>query len=109
MRPVFALMLAGSAAQAFPCDFTTECREAEACAESTFALDVDVEAQAMSTQAGEITIVAIREQDALISIFGAGTGAEYMLSITPEAARFSAHMNDGPRAIQYLGTCEGAF
>ena len=109
MRLAFALMLAGSAAQAFPCDFTTECQEAEACTESAFALDVDVEAQAMSTQSGEITIVAIREQDALISIFGSGAGAEYMLSVTPEAARLSTHMNDGPRAIQHLGTCEGAF
>lgn len=109
MRFLFALFLTASAAQAFPCDFTTECYEAEACTESTFALDVDVEAQAISTEFGEITIVAIREQDELISVFGSGTGAEYLLSITPEAARLSTHMNDGPEAIQYLGTCEGAF
>lgn len=106
--PLLLLAVAAPAA-AYECTFAQECYEAEACGESTFALDVLVEDQILSAEFGEVKIVAIREKSDLVSIFGSGEGAEYMLSISKTAARLSAHLNDGPQAITYLGTCEGAF
>ena len=41
--------------------------------------------------------------------FATGAGAEYLLSLTPTAARLTAHNNSGPEVISYLGKCEGAF
>ncbi|MCV2892377.1 hypothetical protein [Lentibacter sp. XHP0401] len=116
MRSTMALVLALitgplplQAAEAFLCTFQTECYEDEACGPSEFALEVQLDEQSISTETGDWIIVAKKSEDALITIFAAAKGAEYLVSITPEAARLSGHLNTGPRAIQYLGTCEGAF
>ncbi len=70
---------------------------------------MQLENQSVSTEAGDWIIVAKKSEPALITLFAAAKGTEYLLSITPEAARLSGHLNAGPQAIQYLGTCEGAF
>ncbi|WP_439110546.1 hypothetical protein [Lentibacter sp.] len=104
-----ASLAAASPAAAFLCRFDTECYEADSCAPSTFMLEVQLEDNSISTEAGDWIIVAKKTEPALITMFAAAKGTEYLMSITPEAARLSGHLNAGPRAIQYLGTCEGAF
>ena len=96
-------------ALAFPCTFTTECYEAEACTATTFAIEVDIGAKTVTTDYGDLTIVAVKETGRLTTLFATGAGAEYMASITPVAARLTAHNNQGPEVISYLGRCEGAF
>ena len=109
----FAILLAAlslaSPSAAFVCMFQTECYEAQTCAPSAFELEVQLENQSVSTEAGDWIIVAKKSEPALITLFAAAKGTEYLLSVTPEAARLSGHLNAGPQAIQYLGTCEGAF
>lgn len=104
-----ASLAAASPALAFLCSFQTECYEDNACAPSTFMLEVQLDENSISTEAGDWIIVARKTEPALITMFAAAKGTEYLISITPEAARLSGHLNAGPRAIQYLGTCEGAF
>lgn len=106
---LIGLFCGEGAAHAFPCSFTTECYESEPCAASDFAFEVDVEAKRMITDYGDITIVAVKETGRLTTLFATGAGAEYMLSLTPQAARLSTHSNEGPAAITYLGQCTGAF
>ena len=109
----FAIFLAAltlaSPSAAFVCIFQTECYEEQACSPSAFELEVQLENQSVSTEEGDWIIVAKKSEPALITLFAAAKGTEYLLSITPEAARLSGHLNAGPQAIQYLGTCEGAF
>lgn len=106
---LFAALTLASPSSAFFCIFQTECYEEQACAPSAFELEVQLENQSVSTEAGDWIIVAKKSEPALITLFAAAKGTEYLLSITPEAARLSGHLNAGPQAIQYLGTCEGAF
>ena len=106
---LFAALTLASPSSAFVCIFQTECYEEQACAPSAFELEVQLENQSVSTEAGDWSIVAKKSEPALITLFAAAKGTEYLLSITPEAARLSGHLNAGPQAIQYLGTCEGAF
>ncbi|MDF1668985.1 MAG: hypothetical protein P1U83_05160 [Roseovarius sp.] len=94
---------------AFSCGFETECIEAEACAKTDFLLEVLIEDQIISTEFGDLTIVAVKEREALITLFATGDGAEYLMSVTPKAARLSSQMNAGPVSVSYLGLCEGAF
>ena len=101
--------LMASAALAYPCTFHTECFESDACAESTFVAEVLLEDEAISTEFGDLTIVAAKQAEALTTIFATGNGAEYLLSVSPTAARLSTHMNDGPLSVTYHGICEGAF
>ncbi|WP_137700471.1 hypothetical protein [Marimonas lutisalis] len=110
MRPaLISLCLLPGAALAFPCGFDTECYENEPCAGTTFAIEVDVEGKTISTDYGDLVIVAVKETGRLMTMFATGAGAEYMLSLTPAAARLSTHNNNGPEVISYLGRCEGAF
>ena len=116
MRSTMALVLALitgplplQAAEAFLCTFQTECYEDEACGETTFAAEVDVKGEKLVTEFGDLIIVAVKKRPALMTLFATGDGAEYLLSITPKAARLSPHANEGPQVISYLGSCEGAF
>jgi hypothetical protein len=108
-RAAIILALGAGPAQAFPCVFDIECYENDACATADFNIDVGIDAKSISTEFGDIAIVAVRETGRLTTLFATGQGAEYMLSITPVAARLTTHSNDGPQVISYLGTCEGAF
>ncbi len=111
MKIVFATLLIALPlpALAFECNFTTECYEAEPCAETDFTLDVAIAEKTLTTDYGDLTIVAVKEVGGLKTLFATGQGAEYLLSVSPEAARLSSQSNDGPQVITYLGQCEGAF
>ena len=98
-----------ASANAFECVFITECYEAEGCSGTTFNIEVDIHAEAVSTDFGDLQIVAVKETDVVTTLFATGDGAEYLLSLTPRAARFTAHNNSGPEVISYLGQCEGAY
>ncbi|MDU8926909.1 hypothetical protein RXV86_05895 [Alisedimentitalea sp. MJ-SS2] len=109
---VFGLIMGvGSATQAlaFGCAFTTECYEAEGCNSTGFNIEVNIEDKAITTDYGDLQIVAVKEARNLTTMFATGAGAEYMLSLTPTGARFTTHNNSGPEVISYLGTCKGAF
>ncbi|QGX98571.1 hypothetical protein EI983_09890 [Roseovarius faecimaris] len=102
-------LISAAPAQAFNCLFDTECYEAEGCAASNFDIDVSTEDKTLSAAFGDLTILAIKRSESLVTLFATGGGAEYMLSATPEAARLSVQMNQGPLVLSYLGICEGAF
>ena len=87
MRGAFisACLMAGPV-QGFPCQFTTECYEAEPCAEAVFELEVDVGGEVLVTSYGDLTIVAVKDLGGLVTLFATGQGAEYLLSVTPRAA-----------------------
>lgn len=108
---VLALPLLGLAlpAGAFPCTFSRLCVDAEGCTASALEIEVDIEAKTIDTVSGLITIVAVKQTDELTTMFATGLGAEYLLSLTPETARFTSHANAGPQASTYLGRCTGAF
>lgn len=105
---ILAICLAGPAL-AISCGFDTECYEAQDCGESDFSAEVLLEEQIIATAFGDLIIVAVKQAETLITLFATGTGAEYLMSIGPEASRLSVHMNEGPVAMTYMGQCEGAF
>ena len=107
--PLLLLSLMASPALAFECSFDTECMETEACADSAFLVDVLVDDKILSTEFGDLTIVAIKQDTAFMALFATGSGAEYMMSVTPDAARLTTHINEGPMSITYLGHCKEAF
>lgn len=105
-----ALPLAVQAEEApFTCRFTTECYEAEPCSDSDFSLTVDLEQKAIRTEYGDLTVVAVKREAGLKTLFATGQGAEYLMSVTPQAARLSTQNNKGPEMLGYIGSCEGAF
>ena len=106
---LMSLMLSAGAVQAFPCTFATQCVESRACGTSALEIDVDIGGKVIDTHSGLITIVAVKEDSDLKTLFATGLGSEYLLSLTPELARFSVHENDGPTVTTYLGLCKEAF
>ncbi|MCK0143681.1 hypothetical protein [Aliiroseovarius sp. F20344] len=110
-RLTFALILSTLSLPAFAqeCLFETECYEADACQETAFSLTADLDGERLITDFGDLTIVAAKQSGALTTIFSTGDGAEYLLSRNGDTARFTAHANDGPTVITYLGTCKGEF
>ena len=111
MRFALALTLALSPAPllAQDCTFVTECYEADACQDTTFALTADLQGERLITDFGDLTVVATKQAGRLTTLFATGDGAEYLLSRNGDTARFTAHSNEGPAAITYLGTCKGEF
>ncbi len=108
--PLVALPRAAQAKEApFICRFTTECSEAEPCTTADFSLTVDLENSAIRTEYGDLTVVAVKREAGLKTLFATGAGAEYLLSLTPGAARLSTQNNKGPEMLGYLGGCTGAF
>ena len=96
-------------AQAFPCRFTTECYEDVPCRAAQSEIDVRIEDKIIASEFGDLIIVAVKNERNLLTAFASGGGGEYLLSVTPTAARFTAQNNSGPEVISYLGRCEGAF
>ncbi len=109
MALITVALMAATQAQGYVCVFETECYENETCTGADFRVEVDIPAKAVSTEFGDLVIVAVKETGRLITMFATGEGAEHMLSLTPRAARLTSHANDGPQAISYFGRCEGAF
>ncbi|MCI2393678.1 hypothetical protein [Aliiroseovarius sediminis] len=91
------------------CTFTTECYESEPCQDTSFSLTAELDASKLVTDFGDLTVVGVKREGSLAAVFATGDGAEYLLSRNGNAARFTAHSNDGPTAITYLGTCEEEF
>lgn len=104
-----SLTLLAVPAIAQDCVFETECYEADACQETAFSLTADLDGERLITDFGDLTIVAAKHSGALTTLFATGDGAEYLLSRNGDTARFTAHANDGPTVISYLGTCKGEF
>ncbi len=106
-----ALVASGFAlpALAQTCTFITECYETEACQGTSFTLTADLDGAKIVTDFGDLTVVGVKRDAPLTTVFATGEGAEYLLSRAGDAARFTAHSNDGPTAITYIGTCEGEF
>jgi hypothetical protein len=98
--------VAAASGAAVTCSFTKECYEAEPCDRTDFQLQIDLADEKVTTEYGDLTIVAVKEADEFSVLFATGSGAEYLLSYTPTAARMSKQINDGPQVVTYLGTCE---
>lgn len=99
----------GFAEAAFTCSFNVECYEQEACSSADFSIGVNEADKEIATDFGDLRIVAIRELKDAVTVFANGSGGVYLLSVTEDGARFTAHVGDKPEAITYSGTCEGAF
>lgn len=116
-----ALLLSSAAFAQTQCNFTTECFENEACAETAFTLSYDI--TACPRAPGPRGIIAetdfgqIRGQEIIASCGSAeqvsdstafvlhGDGATYLLSVSGSEARLTTHV-DGPLSITYIGQCE---
>lgn len=91
------------------CTFTTECYETEPCQDTQFSLTAQLDDAKLVTDFGDLTIVGVKTDAPLVTVFATGAGSEYLLSRNGDQARLTAHSNEGPAAITYLGTCEGEF
>ena len=100
------ISLSASASYALTCNFETECVESENCAEGAFTLDIDFTLHEVSTDFGDLDVVAISRSPSLLTMPANGEGANYFLTKTDGGARLSVHMEDGPMMINYLGTCQ---
>ncbi len=105
LLPFFVALCAGSAT-AMTCDFTTECYETDGCSETSFTMDVDIPLQTVTTDFGDLDVVAVKSSAGTFVMFATGDGAEYMLTTNDDGARFTTHLTDGPAVISYLGSCE---
>ena len=87
MRYVLLAVLMAFAApvQAFSCLFESECYEDQGCAESQFTIEVLLEHEIIATDFGDLTIVAVKSSDTLITLFATGSSSEYMMSVTPRS------------------------
>ena len=103
------LALPGPALAAeFSCNFTTECRETDACKDGDLTVTVSSEAKTMETDLGTVSIVAIRELSSIVNIFGNSRDGTWLLTVTEDGARLQAQ-TEKPEALTWIGTCEGAF
>lgn len=102
----FLAVLIAQPAFGFVCEFKTECYESEACTDTTFSIDVDIPLQTVTSDFGDLEVIAIKKDATALVMFATGEGAEYMLTTTKGGARFAAHTTDGPQSISYLGSCE---
>ncbi|MCG3266202.1 hypothetical protein [Yoonia sp. I 8.24] len=118
---IFIAAIAGPSFAEVQCKFTIECFENELCQETSFEIDYLVTTYPRAP--GPRGIIAqtefgeIRGQESANTSYcmGAQTNTEsfhlvddtttYLLTVSPEGARFTAHM-DGPISISYLGHCE---
>jgi len=103
---IAALTPVGAWATDYSCNFNMECYEDEACADSNFTVEVRGDEEKIATDFGTFPILAIRNEENRLTVFVTSDGAVYLLSASDTAARFTAHITDGPQAINYLGTCE---
>lgn len=94
------------------CTFTTECYEGEICQETQFELTF------RAGTGGPFEMELVTDAETIgVAVGGTGEFAHlagmtesgfYVLTLASAdgAARFTAHLADGPQAITYLGTCE---
>ncbi|MGH1577137.1 hypothetical protein [Planktotalea sp.] len=101
----------------FECRFTTECYEAEPCADTEFTPSLEARAGGLTeddtvveaklvSDAGDAVLLGVRSGGTL-SLSGGTFEARQLLTIAKDgAARYSLHYADGPMAISYLGVCK---
>lgn len=91
-------------AREYSCSFDTECYEAEPCTNADFT--VEVRDETIVTDYGTFPVLAQRDEPGLLTVFVHSDNAVYLLSASETAARFTAHVTEGPQNITYLGQCE---
>ena len=95
------------------CHFTTECLEAEPCAEADFELEITsgdrdgavVLSQDMGTAEGEMTLA---ENGAALIAARSPVNLQIVTVGADGESRYSLHFADGPLTVSYLGTCGDA-
>ncbi|MEM9583243.1 MAG: hypothetical protein AAGA08_09020 [Pseudomonadota bacterium] len=98
-----AAMLSPGIARAEICTFTSECFEGEACAETSFAMEITD--GALVTDAETIPVTS-GGSDTVNVFVGYTASAFHVLTRQVEGeARYSTHIFDGPLMVNYLGTC----
>lgn len=106
---IFALILgipATVTAADYSCNFDQECYDSESCADSDFNVEVRGSDEKIATDFGTFPILALRDEPGVLTVFVTSEGAVYLLSASDTAARFTAHITDGPQSVTYLGNCE---
>ncbi|SIT14979.1 hypothetical protein SAMN05421759_12140 [Roseivivax lentus] len=113
MRSLLILLVfLPAAAMSGTCRFTTECFEAEACAETEFTLDIEMAEAATQivqlvtdaeTMTGEGQML---DQGGFLFQGGNANGAHLLTAAPDGAARYSVHYFEGPMIVTYHGTCE---
>ncbi|EPX78904.1 hypothetical protein [Litoreibacter arenae] len=105
-----AAALVSAPALATTCTFTTECFEAEACADSAFTVAIEEKDGATRLVSDAETIpVSVGGSDAARVYVGVTDSAFHLMSSSASGvARYSTHLYDGPIMVNYLGSCEGA-
>lgn len=102
---------------ALRCRFEAECFETESCAMTTFAPALDgmaggvdaasvmVAKVVMSSDAGDVDLLGVRDGAALW-LSGGDADARHMVTIGADgAARYTVHYSQGPMMISYAGQC----
>ena len=104
MKPVLTVLavLTALPAAAGDCTFTTECFEAEACAQTQFSVTISDDAATLVTDFGDLAVV-FAEGPVLVA---QDANATYLLTTLPEGARLSTQMTGSPMVVTYLGQCE---
>ncbi|MFD0981278.1 hypothetical protein [Tropicimonas aquimaris] len=95
-----------SLAQTLQCQFTSECFDTEACAESAYEMTVRLEGDIarLSAVDGDFDGTAAALGDGNLIRFASGFGPA-MLTIHGDAARFSTHGAADAMMVNYSGTC----
>ncbi len=106
---ILALSVAGPSVAATTCLFTQECLEGEACAETSYRVELvagDGQVIQLISDAETLEGRMIASDDNLHYVFEAPTAAHLLSEAPSGAARYTIHL-DGPFTITYHGTCEG--
>lgn len=108
-RYLLPLVVLGGPAWAANCTFDRECFETEACTDANFLVQILSNDNILQTEFGDLPIIATKSGDDLQTIIAASDGADLLMTISPQGARLTQHMHQGPISITYFGQCEGAM
>lgn len=104
-----ASVLSPMGAQALmSCDFTTECLDADTCADTDFQVELSGDSTTLSTVFGDLTVdFHDRGTGAMTYVAHTDSAAYFLTTYDTGGARFTMHSTDMPMALTYLGRCEG--
>ncbi|MEM6406992.1 MAG: hypothetical protein AAF700_01100 [Pseudomonadota bacterium] len=103
---LLSLALATTPALAETCTFTSECYEGEACAETSYEIEIDFDNAQMITPS-ETIAVNIGGSPTLNVFAGFTQSAFHTLTRAKEGeARYAVHLFEGPQMVNYIGTCK---
>ncbi|MCY4179342.1 MAG: hypothetical protein OXC60_16605 [Litoreibacter sp.] len=101
----FGMCLIASPALAETCTFTLECYEGEACADTSYEIEIDLDNAQLITPSGNIA-VNIGGSPTLNVFAGFTQSAFHTMTRAKEGeARYSVHLFDGPQMVNYMGSC----